>query len=100
MQALKVLVISMGVLIAGGIGVIGVTIYKRIGKSGGEVAGAAAGFDITRLRLPRGASVREMRTAGDRLLLRIIVPERGEWVYIIHLGSGKLLGRIAVTEEK
>lgn len=98
MQALKVLVISMGVLIAAGMGVIGVTIYKRIGNPTDESVNTAAGFDITRLRLPRGASVREMRTAGDRLLLRIAVPERGEWVYIIHLGSGKVLGRIAVTE--
>ncbi len=104
MQALKALVVLMGVLIVAGAGIIAVTIYNRLsGPTGPETPAPAAaaakpkGFDVTRLGLPRGAELRGMEAAGTRLLLHVHIPGRGARVYIVHLETGALLGTVEVT---
>ncbi len=104
MQALKTVVILMGVLIVAGAGVIAVTIYNRVSAPTGPEAPAPAaaaatpkGFDVTRLGLPKGAELRGMEAAGTRLLLHVHIPGRGARVYVVHLETGALLGIVEVS---
>ncbi len=114
MQALKALIICMGVLIFAGFGVIAVTLYNRATApedSGGQAesadtaapdAGAATegplpSFGLARLGLPAGSRVIEMSTERGRLLLRVRGPAGAESIHIIDLATGTRLGTIEVT---
>lgn len=103
MTALKASIVIMGVLIVAGLIVVGATLYNR------TVDGAATGvrpdapeapakpFGTVELKLPAGATVENTRTAGRRLILTLAVPKTGQWVYIIHLDTGAVLGKIRVS---
>ncbi len=114
MQALKALIIGMGVLIFAGFGVIAVTLYNRATApedSGGqaESAGTAApgagaatevplpSFGRARLGLPAGSRVVETTADGGRLILRVRGPDGAETIHIIDLATGTRLGTIEVT---
>jgi len=105
MQALKSLVILLGVLIFAGLGVIGVTLYNRATTTDDEAATAAAGaasslpeqvFGTVRLDLPSGSEVLDMRAADGRLLLRVRTPTGLQRVHIVSLTSGKILGKVEI----
>jgi hypothetical protein len=107
MQALKALVIVMGVLIVVGTTVVVVTIYNRMNRLG-EAAPAAqtvaappapAGvapiaFGDARVPIPDGCRVVEMVPAGERLLLRLGSIARCNRILVIDLSSGAALGSI------
>ncbi len=97
MQALKALVIFLGILIFVGLGVVGMTIYNR--ASAPTDASPPAGFGTVRLGLPQDGQITSIGTAGDRLVLHAFVPGEGEIIYIVHLSTGKVLGKIAVNKE-
>ena len=111
MQALKALVIFMGVVIVIGVAVVGVTIYNRMNRLG-ETAPAdsqaaappAAPADQTlpafgdmSVKLPEGCRVVEMVPAGDRLLLRLGSLPRCNRILVVDLATGGLLGSIDLT---
>lgn len=112
MQALKALVIFMGVVIVIGVAVVGVTIYNRMNKLGGtapEPAPAASSasappidlgaysFGEKRVPLPEGCRVIEMVPAGDRLLLRLGSLPRCNRILVIDLATGAQLGAIDLS---
>jgi hypothetical protein len=113
MQALKALVIIMGVLIVIGTAVVVVTIYNRVSRMGGQqsaadvpaatgaappVADAApASFGEARLPVPDGCRVVEMVPAGDRLLLRLGSIQRCNRILVIDLDTGSQLGSIDLS---
>ncbi len=112
MQALKALIIGMGVLIFAGFGIVGVTLYNRItapDDSGGEAestveaagrpetAGSLPAFGRARLGLPAGSRVIEMATEGRRLILHVRGPAGAESIHIIDLATGARLGTIEIT---
>ncbi len=113
MQALKALVIIMGVLIVAGTTIVVVTIYNRMTSRGESAppAGAAtvaptptpaaAGplprFGDASVPLPDGCRVVEMTPAGERLLLRLGSIARCNRILVVDLGTGALLGSIELA---
>ena len=112
MQALKALVIALGVLIFAGLGIIGVTLYNRAtrpaatpppppqtAQTAARTASrsAPAPFGTVRLGLAPGSTVVQMETVGARIVLRVRGPRGGERLYIVHAGSGRLLGTVEIT---
>lgn len=119
MQALKALVIIMGVLIVVGTTVVVVTIYNRMNPPGEGVVGAAttapapapvqapvpvpsplAEFAPASVPVPDGCRVVEMVPAGERLLLRLGSIPRCNRILVLDLNSGRLLGSIDLVPQE
>lgn len=110
MQALKILVIVMGVLIVIGTTIVVVTIFNRMNRLGegapavttdaGAPAetGPLASFGDVSVPLPDGCRVVEMTPAGERLLLRLGSIARCNRILVVDLGTGQLLGSIELAE--
>ena len=102
MQTIKALVIGLGVLLVGGIALLIYGIsqkasdpqYKMFRGKAPAVAAPVASFGETRIPLPEGCTVAEMRAEGDRLFLRIGPPGACERIVIIDLGTGQPTGSI------
>ena len=101
MQALKALVIAMGVLIMAGLAVIAVTLYKRgtqyvAGAERAAPAGAPAGpgFGTKEVAIPAGATVRRVSAEGDRLVVELGLADGAPGVVVVDLRDGSVLGRI------
>ena len=96
MQALKVLVIAMGVAIVVIIGVIVATLIQRAGGPG-----KAAGPGEIELAVPAGCRLAEAGAAEGRLILRLDGPaEAGcRQAVVLDLESGDLLGRVTLVPE-
>jgi len=100
MRALKALVIVMTVLLVGGTaaliaGLVWRATHHAATRQAATAPPPAAARPFTAaLDLPAGASVREMRATGERLVLRIALADGGERLVVLDLGSGARLGTI------
>ncbi len=106
MQALKALVIFMGVLIVAGMALLVYGLVTRTGDGGraGEAPApqveqapaAAVDFGTLELAIPDGCSLAGSELAGARLVIRIDGQvERGcQQLVIVDLASGRELGRV------
>jgi len=113
MQALKALVIFMGVLIVAGMALLVYGLVTRTGgdgrvagegamTTGGVAAGDPAGtvplepFGTLELSIPDGCSLAGSELAGERLVVRVTGQvERGcQQLVIVDLASGRELGRL------
>jgi len=125
MRALKALVVIMGVIIVVGIIVVGVTIFNRLSKPATPVVAAAPAassvptptptptvslpigtplpqqfdrkFGDVTLSIPAGARVSDFSASGDRLVLRVVMPDQEQRLIVVDLLSGTLLGTIKLT---
>lgn len=100
MQALKALVIFMGVLIFAGMGLLVYGLMTRVG-SDEEVSQAPAGhpptlqgFGEIESTLPDGASVAGVLVDNGRVVVHVRLPGGGAEVRIFDLGTGAAKGRI------
>ena len=112
MQALKTLVIVLGVMIVAAIAVIGVTIYHRAANlvnspvpgspspaaRTGFGPGFGPGFGKVALELPAGSRVVEMTAEGDRLILRLRLADGGRQILILDMATGKRIGTLELRE--
>lgn len=98
MQALKVLVIGMGILIVLGLALVA---YGLVGRGSRDDAGVP-GFDTLTLALPPGCGIAGARISDGRLVVRSDGPmERGcQQVFLIDMADGKILGRVIATQEQ
>lgn len=108
MQALKVAVIVMGLLIIAGMGLLIYGIATRIGTDAGEQAAKAPGpsafpapgtFGEVTASLPEGAEVLEISSDGRRLMVRIGLFAGGQQVLIYDLDGGSRLGTLTLNRE-
>ena len=92
MQALKALVIGMGILIVLGLALVAYGLVSRVSKTDG----AAAGFGDVALGLAAGCTIAEARGHEGHLIRRVQGPEeRGcQQVLILDIASGEIRGRI------
>ncbi|MHA1114488.1 MAG: DUF6476 family protein [Alphaproteobacteria bacterium] len=88
MQALKFLVIGMGVLIFAGLAVIVVTLASRNNDTGD--APPLVAHDIA---LPAGAELRDATLSEGRLVLRLAMPGGAARVLVYDLDDGRPVGR-------
>ncbi len=107
MNALKVIVIVMGLLIMVGAGVVVVTIINRIGGSPEETAAAPAAAPAAPAVIPRSFTSRDLdlpagtrivaTTADDgRLYIHVRLAGGAERVLVIDPGTGATLGTLSV----
>ena len=95
MQALKVLVVGMGIAI---LAVLGVIVATRIQRAGGGPDKAAGPGEIA-LAVPAGCRLAEAGAAEGRLILRLDGPaEEGcRQAVVLDLESGAVLGRVTLV---
>jgi len=91
MQALKVLVVVMGVMIVGGTVTLGVVIFNRMGGGVGTARSPALTLDE-----PEGTRIVSMATTADRIavLMQGGGPDRVVW---IDPKSGLVAGRVSLA---
>lgn len=89
MQALRVLVVVMGVMIVAGIAVLGVTLAGRLTAAPGA-AGPVA------LDQPDGTRIASASASGDRVVLQLQGggPDR---VVVVDLRTGAVIGRVGLA---
>lgn len=92
-QALKFLVIFMGVLILAGLGVIVIALAGRMS----EGDAGHAGFGTVALDLPKGAEVATAQADGNRLVLTVGLPDGHKRVIVLDLKTGAVVGTVNVT---
>jgi hypothetical protein len=96
MQALKALVIFLGVLILAGVTVVAVTVYKRATVKLGEPAAAsqpAQAFGKKQVPLPDGAHLEEVTSSGGRIILTLRLADGTPRILVLDLKSGDELGQ-------
>ena len=114
MQALKLVVVGLGVLIVISIGLLGWGFYTKLKRSDADAGGGAgtvspplagtpaapaapgAAFGEVHYPLPAGCAAVEMRPSGDRLYVRTGPTGVCERI-IVFDGAGRLLGSIVLA---
>lgn len=89
MLGLKVLVGVMTVLLIAGFGML----------AGGLIMQAKRiepGFGASDLTLPAGARVVETAVQGDRVVLRVALPDGEERLHVFDIANGRAVGTIAI----
>ncbi|HWE72995.1 MAG TPA: hypothetical protein VG328_07535 [Stellaceae bacterium] len=102
MRALKVLVIVMGVLLAGGIVALGFAVQYRINHprqtpaAAGPAIGPAGAANVTTLDLPQGAKAVGAEASGDRLVIRVELASGGAELIIVNLATGAPIATVTL----
>jgi len=93
MRALRLLVIVLGVLLVGGtLALVGAIIVRsQHGAESRAIAPKGAPYD-TVLDLPAGAVIESLQPAGERLVVRLGLPDGREEIIVLDLGSGARRG--------
>jgi hypothetical protein len=89
MQALKALVIFMGVLLVAGTGLLVVTVIRRVSDRAVHPPIAASLPGRASVALPQDARIEEMIALGSRLALRVSGPA-GDTVLLIDPATGAI----------
>ncbi len=92
MQALKVLVVVMGLLIVAGVAIIGWTVYSRASRMAG--AKPAADFAGDALPIPPGCRLGQMESAEGRIWLRLEGGEACNRLVVLDAATGRLVGEL------
>jgi hypothetical protein len=91
MQALKVLVVVMGIMLVVGFAVLLVTIAGKMSRSG-FAPPPAHPFAGAAIDIPRGARVEAMTIGADRLAVALALPDGSRELVVIDLATGARLG--------
>lgn len=91
MQAIKVLVIGMGVLLVAGLGLLGYGMYAKARKLAPEAPAHAAPFGEVAVRLPAGTRVEQMEAVAGRLALRVS-DGTATRILVLDPGTGQVAG--------
>ncbi|MCK5777965.1 MAG: hypothetical protein KAH11_04190 [Rhodospirillales bacterium] len=103
MQALKFIVIGMGILIVLAVGLIGYGLYKKSVEPGWKLFGpradapaaaAPTAFGDLNLNLADGCFIESVRPDGPRVYLLLGPAGSCDGVIVIDTGDGRVLGRI------
>jgi hypothetical protein len=105
MKALKLLVISMGLLIAIGLGFVGYGLSRKTPHPAAatpipgtaEVSGPITPFAL-QYPVPKGYKLEQVLAAGDRVVLRYSCPD-GDRLLFIDSHTGQLAGTILLPPD-
>jgi len=92
-QALKILVVVMGVMILAGVTILVVAIADRVSR-GGPATASSHPFAAAPIELPAGAWIETIGVGSDRLVVDIVLPDGNRQLVIIDLATGGRLGAI------
>ena len=93
MQALKALVITLGILILIAFGFMVYGVATKFGKESEEVL-VSGTFEEARVVIPVGARVLETSLGDGRIVVRVAKPDGGEALVLIDAESGKRAGLV------
>jgi uncharacterized protein DUF6476 len=96
-QALKVLVVIMGLMILAGLTLLGAIVASRMAHRPPVPAESATAFSGAPIDLPAGARVATIRIGGDRLVVDIVFADGNHQLLVIDLGTGRRLGTIPLN---
>jgi hypothetical protein len=96
-QALKVVVVIMGLMILAGLTLLGAIIAGRTAHRPTAAPAAAQAFSASPVDLPAGARVAAIKVGTDRLVLDIVLPDGNRQLLIIDLATGRQLGTIPLN---
>ena len=97
LQALKILVVTMAFLIIIGLGFLAYGIAANFAE--GEKRGTLVRNPLP-LTLPIGAEIRETRMNGNRILLRLSMPDNRMRLIIFDMKEGREVQRIEVKNSR
>ena len=99
MQALKGLVIFMGLAI---LAILGVIIYTVIGRVADPSAAPSSSFGIVQVTIPEGCHLADNKSGDGRLFLRLDGPleKDCQQVLVLDLETAEPLGRITAKPER
>jgi hypothetical protein len=89
MRALKILVVAMGLVLVLGTVALVIAIATRVNHPPSVPGSAASEID-----LPAGARVSGSETSGDRLVVRVALPDGGDELLIFNLTTGARVAAI------
>lgn len=89
MMGLKVLVGVMTVLLIAGFGVM-------VGGMVMKARNLDRSFGAAEVTLPPGAKIMETAIQGDRVVVRVALPDGEERLHVLDIGSGRPIGTIAI----
>jgi len=93
MRSLKLLVIVLGILIIAAVATIMVTLVNR------STGGADGKPWAHALQIPAGATIRDYRLDGDRLVIRLAVPGKPDELRILDLARGRQTGAVTLKPQ-
>lgn len=104
MQAIKGLVVFMGLLLIAGTGLLGYGIYSKATKGSKTVVGEApivsqaelTGFGDIMLSEPVGSEIISTQIDGAVLVLQVRGGGRSDRVVLLDLTSGAIIGRVGL----
>lgn len=97
LQALKILVVTMAFLIIIGLGFLAYGIAAKLAE--GEKGGALVQNPLP-LTLPVGAEIRETIISGNRILMRLSMPDNLTHLIIFDMEEGREVQRIEVKNSR
>jgi hypothetical protein len=92
MRALKILVVVMGVLLVLGTAALVFAVANRVNHPPASAKPVAP----AEIELPPGARIVATEMSGERLLVRVALPEGGEELMIFSLANGTRLATITL----
>ena len=98
MQALKALVIILGILIMIAFGFLAYGVATKFGSSKPTVAAEGA-FAENRVALSAGARVVETTFGDGRIILRVVTPDGAEALVLIDAATGVRVGLVHLDRE-
>jgi len=84
MGALKAVVVILGLLIVGTAGMIGYELFRRSDK----VVPATGTAGQPKIVMPKGATIADITSAGDRLVVRLDLGQGKTRLVLLDLGRG------------
>ena len=102
MQALKFVVVGMGVLIVAGLALLIYGLAEGIGKLGDNGGGSGTALGEVIVPVPEGCVIADSRIEAPYLVLRLEgLAERGcQQVVLVDLESGRVTGRVTAVSER
>lgn len=98
MQALKALVITLGILILIAFGFLAYGVATKFGGSKGTVA-VDGDFTESRVALPEGSRIVETSYGGGRVIVRVVKPDGSEALVLIDAATGVRAGLVHLDRE-
>lgn len=98
LRALKILVISMGVLICVGFAVVAAEVSMRIIDPSHRNNTRTAAATVSRtLALPAGARIEGLAATADRVVVHARLPDGTDQLYILDPANGTVSGGLLTT---
>lgn len=95
MRSLKILVVVMGVMLAGGLVALVAAVAMRLAH---RAPPPPVAFTAAPITLPHGATIETMSTGLDRIVLQVSLADGTVELVVIDLATGRLVGTIPLQE--